>query len=144
MLNRVLLHAAFAATLCGFHALPAQADDVLCPDQVVEHVPAHFQVANVVSCGTGLEINIGGVSYASPPGTCALLVAYVPAHSLTKAQPGSLTYTRPVGTVHTWIGRYQCRSIKFLWVFPWSSVCEEISFSRADAVTTYAQYPCRD
>ena len=145
-MRNLLSHVALVAASFGCAPLAAQqgAENVRCPDQVIQRVPPELTATNVVVCGTGVQIDIGGVSYTSPPGTCALFITYTPEHTTTRQQVGSNTYTEPAGAVRTYIGRYRCRQITFFFVFPWTSVCEEIAFAAADVIPTYAQYPCRD
>jgi len=132
----------FAAFILSVASLWAQSNKDDCPHQSVERVPASIIAGNVVSCGSGVQLNFGTVSYTSPPASCALLLTCTPEHYTTKSTPGSNTYTEPSGQVWTYVARYQCRSSYFLWFIPIGSTCEEVSFMQASRIDNYAQRRC--
>lgn len=124
-------------------ALVAQSADT-CPHKDVERVPPGFWDANQVECGSGVQVNIGGVGYVSPPGRCTLLVVYTPEHWIPVSRANSNTYVEPAGLVRQHIFRYRCKTVYLLGLIPIDGECRELAPMTGDEIPTYVVRRCED
>lgn len=144
-MSKLFMQCMIAALAPLSATLAAQDNDTVdnCPHMTIERVAGSIRALNTVTCGSGVEMNIGGVRYSSPPGTCTLLIIYTPEHWIPSSQPGCNTYAQPAGFVREHIFRFACRTVRFLWIIPIDGECTELDPGNGDSLPNYAVYPCR-
>lgn len=116
--------------------------DATCPHQGIERVVASLRSGNTVACGSGIEMNIGGLRYTSPAGACTLLLVYTPEHWIPVSSPGSYTYASFVSLVRERVYRYQCKTVYFLGIIPVDGECRSIDTTIGDEIPNYVVQRC--
>ena len=106
-----------------------------CPDQGTKRIDTRVTYGMTVTCDTGVVI--AGVATQG----CPLFALIEPAHDVPTGQPGSNTYTKPIGTVTTKLLTYQCKS-SYILIFSLGSSCELIDEADVGTLATYGAFPC--
>jgi hypothetical protein len=97
------------ALVAGAH-LAAQ-----CPRTSASFVAGTHVSGPVVVCGSGITIEVGGVTFKSPSTGCPLYVVFTPDHEVP--QPANAdTYTQSYARVEAYLFRLQCLNHYFLFI----------------------------
>lgn len=146
-MNNLLSRLSIVALLACNASMMAQGSEepapVRCGHHVVERLPTQISASNLTSCGAGVQINLPGISYTTPPGFCALLIVVTPEHYVPRAQENSNTNVIQSGTVSVRAFRYECVASTFLWLITISSTCVDRGSFEIDRIPNYIQVPCR-
>ena len=137
-MNKLLLRGALCSLAFAASLLTAQTQDTDdCPHVTIDRVPAEFRSANTVTCGSNATISIGALQYTSPPGSCTLLVIYVPEHYVPRRLPGCNTWANARTTVEETIYTFECRVFHFLWIIPIDGNCVETGYRAGARLPNY-------
>lgn len=132
--------AALAALFLGA-ALAAQTQPIPCPRVTASPVAASQYTGPVVSCGSGIRIELGGIAYTSEVSGCPLFVIFYPAHEVPQPS-GSETWVFEYAKVEAILFRLQCQK-SYLIFIPWGSTCVHVDKSSVGTFSRLVTLPCR-
>ena len=115
-----------------------------CPHMIAKPVRAEVTSYHLSHCGTGVNVNVGGVNVNTQPNQCPLFTIIRPAHAESQPSANSNTYTVPVGLLAVKRLDFTCQNHWLLGIIPItvSSSCVLTRESNAGTVTHYVQLPC--